>query len=213
MMIKPSAVLFDFDDTLIEAGSVIKKSLSATFKQFNIEERSLEDINLNLSLRDYFHQIFSDNLQEAREAYYNHYNIFSQQLKALDNAESVLNFLKNKDIFTAVVSNKGGSRLREEIKDKFAWQNYFHAVVGSGDAAEDKPSPFPALLALQNSGLTNYQDVWFIGDSIVDIQTANKLGCKAILFGGNVIEKKDNIIHHYISNHAKLLELLKEVHA
>ena len=73
---KPSAIIFDFDDTLIESMSVVRRALSATFADFNIKKEILEGIDFNRSLRDYFHIIFSDNLEGARETYLSYYSKF-----------------------------------------------------------------------------------------------------------------------------------------
>ncbi len=209
---KPSAIIFDFDDTLVDAKPVINKALAATFAKFNISEEiiTVKNIDVNRSLRDYFHHIFADNIKEARDAYYSYYTEFANDLTMLDNAEEVLKLLHHHNVFTAIVSNKGGPRLRSEIQDKFAWSHYFAAIIGSGDAEEDKPSPLPAQLALQRSNLLDYSEVWLIGDSLVDLQTAANLGCKGVLFGNS--EDSNSDAHFIVPNHAELLKLLQRIY-
>lgn len=204
---KPSAVLFDFDDTLVNTRPIINKALFATFDKYNVDKNilDLKNIDVNRSLRDYFHHIFADNLKEAGATYYSYYDEFSKDLKMFDGVEEVLKLLKNNNIFTAIVSNKGSKRLKHEVENKFSWNEYFDAIIGSGDAEEDKPSALPAKLALECSNLLNYEDVWFIGDSMVDVETANNLGCRAILFGQL---QKDG--YYNVSNHKELLKLLEQ---
>ena len=162
---------------------------------------------------NYFHQIFVDNTIEARDAYYHYYYEFSKDLKILEKSEEVLKLLHKHKVFTAVVSNKRGERLRSEVHQKFLWQDYFSAIVGAGDVAEDKPSPMPAKFALQKSGLKEYSDVWFVGDSLVDLQTASNLGCKGVLFGTKSLEQSHDIpIHFSINNHSELLKLLQGIY-
>jgi phosphoglycolate phosphatase len=182
---KPSAIIFDFDDTLVNSKPIIDKSLAATFSHFNISRDVLESKNIdtNRSLRDYFHLIFSDNVKEARDIYYKHYIEYAENLEALENSEEVLKLLSNHNVYTAIVSNKNGPRLRHEIIEKFMWNDYFKQIIGAGDFQEDKPSAIPAKFALQNANITDYSDVWFIGDSVIDLKTAENLGFKAILFG------------------------------
>ncbi len=211
---KPSAIIFDFDDTLVNARPIVNKALQATFDKFNISEEiiSIKNIDTNRSLRDYFHHIFVHNLKEAAEAYYGFYYEFSKELKMLEQANEVLDLLHNNQVFTVIVSNKKGPKLRQEINDMFLWQHYFQAIIGSGDVEEDKPSIKPAIKALENANLSNYDDVWFIGDSLVDIQTAHNLGCKAVLFGAATLP--DNISTHLsVNNHDELLKLLREIYA
>lgn len=211
---KPAAVIFDFDDTLVNARPIIDRSLAATLAKFNISSDIIKEknIDVNRSLRDYFHQVFADKIHEARDAYYKHYVEFAKELSPLENSEAVLKLLHANKVFTAVVSNKNGPRLRHEIGEKFFWQHYFNEIVGAGDVEEDKPSAMPAKFALKNSNIYDYSDVWFIGDSLVDIETAKNLGCKAILFGDN-LAKQDNSVYLAVKNHNQLLEILKGIYA
>ncbi|MEK6733966.1 MAG: HAD hydrolase-like protein, partial [Pseudomonadota bacterium] len=112
--IRPSAIIFDFDDTLIDARPAVHKALKATLKKFDISDNIITEKNIdtNKSLRDYFHHIFANNIIEARDSYYDYYTEFSKDLKQLEMAEDVLKFLRKQDVFTAIVSNKGGKRLR-----------------------------------------------------------------------------------------------------
>ncbi|MGB4191525.1 MAG: HAD family hydrolase [Rickettsiales bacterium] len=210
---RPSAVIFDFDDTLVNTRPIINKALDSTFAKFNIDRKIIQDrdIDVNRSMRDYFHQIFADNIVEARDTYYSYYDEFSKDLEKFENAEAVLNLLKQHNLFTAIVSNKSGSRLRDEIQNKFMWNNFFDAVVGSGDAPEDKPSILPAKFALTAASLEDYEDVWFIGDSLVDLKTAKNLGAKGILFGSNGIDNYKVPIYTSVNNHGELLELLENI--
>jgi phosphoglycolate phosphatase len=209
---KPSAIIFDFDDTLVNARPIVHKALDSTFKKFNISKEIIttKNIDVNRSLRDYFHHIFADNIYEARDAYYEYYTDYAKDLVMLENAEMVLQLLRKHGIFTVIVSNKGGDRLRNEVHKHLVWQDYFDAIIGSGDAHQDKPSPMPAKMALQNANLQSYDDVWFIGDSLVDLQTANNLGCKGILFGSNDLALDDIEYYHAVANHKELLELLSK---
>ncbi len=211
---KPSAILFDFDDTLIDARPTINKALDSTFTEFGISKEVItaNNININRSLRDYFQQLFADKLPEARAAYYKHYKQYAKDLTAFESAEDVLKLLQQQGVYTAVVSNKNGPGLRAEVNDLFAWQDYFKAIVGAGDAKEDKPSAMPALLALEQSGLTDYSNVWFIGDTSVDLETARNLGCKAILFGKTSAIDQEIPIYLSVNDHNHLLQILKDIY-
>ena len=209
---KPSAIIFDFDDTLVDSSPIIRKALSATFEKFNIPEEviTVQNIDFNRSLRDYFHHIFSNNLKEAAEAYYAYYNEFSKELSILEDAEKVLALLNQNKVFMSIVSNKKGPILREEVI-KFSWKHYFKSIIGSGDVEEDKPSIKPAIRSLEDAKLINYEDVWLIGDSLVDIQTAHNLGCKAIFFNSS-LKSTDIEVYLSVSNHKELLKLLNNIY-
>lgn len=210
-MNKPSAIIFDFDDTLINAREIINQSLAATLNHFNIDPKLLDNIEMHLSLKDYFYQIFKNDVSQAADVYYQNYDLFSQNLKAFDFAEDVLKFLKSKQIFTSIVSNKSGSRLRKEVIGKFMWGSYFYHIIGSGDAVKDKPSALPAKAALDGANISDYKNVWFIGDSLVDVETAYNLGCKAVLFGKNP-PKSQLPVYLSVEDHSSLLNILKEIY-
>lgn len=208
---KPQAILFDFDDTLVNSKPIINAALDSTFDTYNIDKTELKNIDYNRSLKDYFHQIFENNLNEARSTYYNFYHHYSKNLQAFENAEEVLKFLKNKNIFVGVVSNKKNKILNHEISNYFNWNHYFSSIVGSGDASEDKPSIKPVELALKSSKITSAERVWLIGDSLVDLNTAKNFGCKAILYGEyNFIADPAPSLE--VKNHLELLKILKEIY-
>ena len=48
MMNKPTAIIFDFDDTLIDSKPVIEKALEATFLEFNIPQDIITVKNIRI---------------------------------------------------------------------------------------------------------------------------------------------------------------------
>ncbi|MCT4635140.1 MAG: HAD-IA family hydrolase [Rickettsiales bacterium] len=210
---KPSAIIFDFDDTLVNARPIINKALTATFNHFGLSEEiiKLKNIDINLSLRDYFYSIFADNVKEARDVYYSNYIEYAKDLETLEHSEDVLKILRKNNVYTAIVSNKNAPRLRYEVTEKFLWKDYFNQIIGSGDSEKDKPSPLPAKISLQNANITDYSNVWLIGDSLVDLKTAENLGCKAVLFG-NLNLQDTSKFYFTVRNHAELLRILKDLY-
>ena len=63
------------------------------------------------------------------------------------------------------------------------WDKYFSKVIGSDDAAKDKPFREPVDLAFAGSVHRPGQHVWFVGDSDIDLECAQNTGCTAILYG------------------------------
>jgi phosphoglycolate phosphatase len=211
MITKPEAIIFDFDDTLVNSKPIIHKALAKTFQHFNIPETDFNNSNFNRSLRDYFKEIFADKIETARDIYYKHYFDFAKDLKAFEYAQDVLDYLYQNKVYTVIVSNKNGPRLRYEINDHFRWSKYFKQIIGAGDFEADKPSPISAEHSLKELALDNHSNVWLIGDSVVDLQTAQNLGCKGILFGNS--SPKEVPFYHSVENHQQLLELLKGLYA
>ena len=68
-------------------------------------------------------------------------------------------------------------------REHLGWDRYFGRMVGAGDAARDKPADDPVALALDGSGIRPGDDVWFVGDTDIDIDCAHNAGCIPVLLG------------------------------
>jgi HAD superfamily hydrolase (TIGR01509 family) len=84
-----------------------------------------------------------------------------------------LAFLADRGIAAAVVTNGGHEALG--ILQALGIKDYFGAVVTADDVSPPKPHPKGALQILRDLGLDPGQ-ACFIGDSIVDEQTARNAG-------------------------------------
>lgn len=180
----PRAVIFDWDNTLVNTWPIIKEALNATFREWKLPEWTMEEVTARVrkSMRDSFPEIFGEKWQAAGEFYQQQYRNLHLELKPLPDAEKVLRRVKEKSLFSAVVSNKKGVNLRQEV-EHLGWKELFDVVVGSDDAARDKPHADPVHLAFEKSHIKPGNHVWFIGDSDIDLHCASETGCTAILYG------------------------------
>jgi phosphoglycolate phosphatase len=208
---KPKAILFDWDNTLTHSWPVMQHAINSTLQHFNQPIWTLDEVKLNigLSMKDAFPKLFGEKWQEAGNVYYRKYlEMRETYLASLPDSEEMLIYLnKYSDIFVGIVSNKRGHALREEV-EMLGWQAYFDIAIGSQDAQRDKPEPEPVILALKDTGIET-KDVWFIGDSDVDIVCANNTGCTPILFGDNalVLQTMPDVTN--VADHRQLIELIK----
>jgi phosphoglycolate phosphatase len=79
-----------------------------------------------------------------------------------------------------VVSNKRGDLLRQEA-EALDWTRLFRRLVGANDAERDKPAIAPVHLALADSAIPPGPDVWFVGDTDIDLACAANSGCIRVL--------------------------------
>lgn len=211
---KPKAILFDWDNTLADTWPTIHQAMSETFTAMGHEPWSMEVTKerVHRSLRDSFPEIFGDRWEEAGDLYITNFRrVHLEKLTPLEDAEEVLKALKDTDIYVALVSNKTGSSLRLEV-DHIGWNCYFSKVIGAKDADEDKPSIKPVLLALEGSGITPGQDVWFVGDSVTDMECAYNANCIPIFYGDQDLSSerfKDFQPVRHFKNHADLVAFIK----
>ncbi|MCP4393293.1 MAG: HAD family hydrolase [Alphaproteobacteria bacterium] len=188
MIQKPHAVLFDWDNTLVDTWPTIGKAVNAAHRAMGMREWSDKEIRLNVarSLRDVFPIIYGDRWEEAKDVYYQTFSeVHIDMLKPLPKAEQVLKKYADTIPFIGVVSNKTGKYLRAEASH-LGWGKYFKSLIGATDAPKDKPATDCVSVALQNSSMNisdkdNMQNLWFVGDSPVDIECAKNVGCVSVL--------------------------------
>ena len=182
----PRALLFDWDDTLVDNWGTIHAALNATLAAMGRPRWSFEETlrRVRQSSRDGFPRMFGERWQEAQKIFYQAFaRDHLQTLQALPDAEATLKRLSDAGLYLAVVSNKHGDFLRREA-EHLGWSGYFRRLVGAGDAAADKPAVDAVAMALDGSGLDRGPDVWFVGDADIDVECARNAGLTAVLLRG-----------------------------
>ena len=79
-----------------------------------------------------------------------------------------------------IVSNKKGDLLRAEVA-ALGWARYFTGIVGANDAVRDKPAVEAVTLALTLMCRDADEEVWFVGDTDLDMLCAVASGCVPVL--------------------------------
>lgn len=183
---KPKAVIFDWDNTLVDTWPLIQTAIDKTMGAMGREAWGLEKVRneVHKSMRESFPTIFGENWEAAGEIYKNTYrSIHLEQIQLLPNAMKLINKLEENGIMQFIISNKIGATLRKEVT-RLEIDKKFFAIIGAGDAAYDKPSKDPVELALLGSDLDPKKDeIWFVGDTIADVECAYNSGCRPIVYG------------------------------
>lgn len=182
-MTRPAALIFDWDNTLVDSWVCIQESYNMTFRHFGMPEWDMPTTRASVakSLRDSFPEMFGERWLEAKDVFYRSFeDIHLSHLRPLPGADEMLRDLKAQGLFLAVVSNKRGGFLRKEA-EVLGWTGLFGALVGATDAPADKPAPAPVHLALAPSGIPAGPSVWFVGDSPIDMECARNTGCVPVL--------------------------------
>jgi len=182
---RPRAILFDWDNTLVDSWGTIHEALNHVMAAMEKPLWSLDDTmsQVRLSLREAFPLHFGERWEEARDIYLNRFAaIHLDRLTPLRGREAMLRSLAGEGFYLGIVSNKTGPFLRREV-DRLGRTPLFGSVVGAGDAAVDKPACEPVHLALKESGVTAGSEVWFVGDTAVDMECAANAGCVPVLLG------------------------------
>ncbi|MFT6580821.1 MAG: phosphoglycolate phosphatase [Alphaproteobacteria bacterium] len=179
----PKAIIFDWDNTLVETWPVIHAALHDTFVAMDVTPWTYEQTRSRVrhSMRESFPKLFHDRWETARDVFYAAYEkAHLEHLKPCVGASDLLFSLNKMAIPLCVISNKTGRYLRLEATH-LAWSSYFGRLVGAGDAARDKPAPEPVAMALDGTGVAPGPDVWMVGDSGVDMEIAHATGLNPVV--------------------------------
>lgn len=189
----PQAILFDWDNTLVDTFDLIFDAINHVLNTFEkplwTREQAIERIQA--SAREGLPSLFGDQWENALHCYRDFYRAKHLDcLKPTTGAKALLDTLQKANIPLGIVSNKGGELLRKEVTH-LGWDSYFLAIVGSKDAPHDKPAPDMAILALEKMTISSSNNVWLIGDAPVDWECAEALGCLPIPIGDHHKESQN----------------------
>jgi phosphoglycolate phosphatase len=179
----PRAILFDWDNTLADNWAAIHAAMNVTLIAMEQRPWTVEQSRDRIkgSLRESFPLLFGNRWREAgriyRDAFEREHLV---QLREMPNAGEMLAALRRRGLYLAVVSNKMGRYLRIEA-DRLGWTGHFGRLVGAQDADMDKPAIEPVEMALAGSGVARGPDVWFVGDTDIDMICAVNASCTPIL--------------------------------
>jgi phosphoglycolate phosphatase len=179
----PRALLWDWDNTLVDAWAGVQAGMNAALRAFGMPEWTVEEVRARarLSLREAFPPLFGVEWERARDLFYA--EVRARHLELITPLDGVEEAMAAGAAWPqGIVSNKQGPILRREAMH-LGWAPRFGVLVGAGDAEADKPAAAPVLLALETLGVVPGPEVWFIGDTGVDMRAARAAGCSAVLLG------------------------------
>ena len=183
-MRRPLAIVWDWDNTLVDGWPAIRAGLNAALRDAGLPEWSLEEVRERVrhSLRDSFPVLFGDRWEHARDIFYagvraTHLEV----LRPMPDAGALIRAAARVAPM-AVLSNKSGPLLRAEAAH-LGWASHFQALIGAGDCVADKPDPRPMRLACAACGVPAGPDVWYVGDNSLDMDAARRAGCVPVLLG------------------------------
>lgn len=181
----PKAVFFDWDGTLVDSIAFLTK----------VHNHALAALELPAITKEAFHHYFgvprdvlfaemygAENAESAKKLFADYYHRnHLHDLVVIDGVKEMLDLFARLSIPMGVVSNKRGDFLREEIKH-LGWGEFFgDRIVGSGDASQDKPNSAPLRMAVDRLGDIASDQIWYVGDTHIDVQCAEDFGCLCVL--------------------------------
>lgn len=177
---KPTAIIFDWYGTIIQKKDTKKNEANEYLKYFNIPYESIESNNkIDFFTREYFDYI-NQNKKSINNFCIQKSKLNTKHINILVKYEiiepnvilTLLNFIKKNNIFCGIISNKDKNALMDEIC-AFELDSYFDKVIAKGDSPSIKPMVDPMVYMLSETNLEFGKNIWFIGDSDIDMEFGN----------------------------------------
>ena len=185
-MTKYKGIIFDLDGTLLDTIDDLGDSMNEVLKTYNLPTFTMEEYKMKigggfkgLAINSFPNETDLDTIEKAillfSEIYDSRYLNKTQPYKDID---YILDELKKIGIKIGINSNKRDS-YTNDLADKFFKRISFVAVYGEREWIPKKPDPTSALEIIQLMGL-KAEEVLYVGDSMVDIMTANNAGIESV---------------------------------
>lgn len=184
------AVIFDFDYTLADSSKGIIECINYALKELGINPVTDEVAckTIGFSLGDTFVELTGINSSELKEAFIELFvkradEIMVKMTSLFENVPNSISSLRKKGLKLGIVSTKFRSRI-EAILEEYGMAELFDIIIGGEDVLSHKPDPEGLNMAIEKLEL-HPSDVLYVGDSIVDAETAWRAGTSfaAVLSG------------------------------
>ncbi len=195
-------LIFDLDGTLLDTAEDLCDSVNVAMELNGLPTFSVDDIKrmVGNGIKNLITQSLPNDSDEKRiefvlkqfkTDYASRYMNKSHPYKGI---LATLNQLQKKQIKLSVVSNKMDDYTQTMIKHYFPQLNFIF-VSGELEGVNRKPDPTLTLKALETMELT-HQQVLYVGDTRVDMQTAHNAGLKAVGVTWGFRSQKELEDHH-----------------
>ena len=204
---KYKTFIFDFDYTLADATIGIVECSNYALGQMGFPAESVDAIRktVGMTLPDMFSTLTGVADESLREQFFPLFLKRADEMMAdstvlMPDTVDVVSRLRKNGCNIAIVSTKVRYRI-EEIIEKLEISALFDLIIGLEDVTEPKPSPEGLLKAIEHFDAER-NSVLFIGDSLIDANTANNASVDfaAVLTGTTTSNDFQALPYVYIAN-------------
>ena len=180
-------VIFDLDGTLLDTIADLAESANYALKQLDYPTHPVDairtfvgnGINKLLERALPAHEQTEENIMRMRSHFVPYYDIHNADLSTpYPGIVSLLEDLQAKGILIAVASNKYQKATVKLVKQYFPNIDFVE-ILGQREGINVKPDPSIVFDILQKANLSK-ENVLYVGDSGVDMQTAINAGVDAV---------------------------------
>lgn len=178
-------VIFDLDGTLLDTLDDLCNSVNYSLRTNNFPERSLAEVRTFvgngirlLKERSVPEGTSKELIDKTFECFKTYYAVHcNDKTKTYPGVMDMLKELKKNGYKIAVLSNKAQYAVTKLCDIYF--NNLLDDAVGARENVAKKPSPDALYICAENNNI-NLNNVIYVGDSDVDVATANNAGVKGI---------------------------------
>ena len=176
------AVLFDLDGTLTDTLPDLYKGVNYALEAHGIPVVTKEKVRLSIGngiskLIERVTEGYESQTADVEKTFREYYGKIAADTRLYGGIEDLLLFIKDKNVKTAIVSNKMHSAV-VDIKERL-FTSTIDFAVGVSDDIPVKPAPDGCFKAFEFFRVAADECI-FVGDSDVDVFTARNAGIKSI---------------------------------
>ncbi|MCM8830355.1 MAG: HAD family hydrolase [Candidatus Omnitrophica bacterium] len=175
---KRKIAIFDLDGTLIDAYKAIRDTVNYCLEKLGYPPVSLETTkkvvgrgDKDLAKRIVKEEDIASFISLYRE---NHIRFLDGNLKLMEGAEALLIYLKKKNVYIAVATNRASFSIIPVI-ERLNIKDYFDIIYTADNVEKPKPDPEMIFKILQIFNIKKEQS-FFVGDMDIDYLTGKNAG-------------------------------------
>jgi phosphoglycolate phosphatase len=218
MRSKFSAIFFDFDYTLADSSRGAVECINFALKNLGLPAVTDEEAfqTIGLSLPDTFRCLAGKRSDEQHREFISLFIHRADQIMAdltvlFKSVPKTISKLKKQGFTLGIVSTKFHYRI-EAILDRESLLHAFDIIIGGEDVSKHKPDPEGLLKAMEKAQSLP-SDTLYVGDSLVDAETAKRAGVSfiAMLTGTAVKDSFEGYeVYRFADRFQDLIELKRD---
>lgn len=172
--------IFDVDGTILDTEKVILQSFQNVLKEEG-KEYPLEELRFALGIpgKESLRRLQIMDVDRVHAKWSQTELAFSQEVPLFNGVKDIIELLSESPIRMGIVTSKTKQALEEGF-ERFGMGRFFECTICVNDTKHHKPHPEPLLVCLERMNAAQHEAI-YIGDSIYDMQCAQRAGVKFAL--------------------------------
>ncbi len=198
-------VIFDLDGTIEDSRYDMALSVNRIRRLYNLPPlpsdalQTLVNKGMNFLYKNCFPELIkNDEIPEDLKRKYeiDYANHIVEHTRIYEGIDKVIKEIYKKH-YLFLYTNKP-QKLTEILLKKLNLLEYFTSIIGGDLYPLSKPSPEPVLKEIENKKLNDISNIYVIGDSEIDIQTARNLNAVSLWCKWGYLNQTPEIPPNYI---------------